>query len=464
MNHNSYLSLTLNSTSSTPLSFTITKAHIKESLESPFCITCEGYRESLEEHPFTLESFASLERNKENALNSFPHKESALNFHPNALINQEASFRITNPYPQSSHTLDFTNNVLETLKESNQTNKDSQNSKESLDSLEKAKEYQGILFSVEYLGLNANSSANVLHRGSRTPSFNHKHFFQFTLYSPLYRMSLNKANRIYTNKSVVEVIQIILAFYEHDIIKPFNFSGITLSYPKLELISQYEESDLDFITRLAHNNGIYFCDVGGSICFYDRAQRHSSSRELPFNPNINNTLNEPCISSVYKQQTLRANAFTQSTQNAFNPFALQSLTQNTEGFEEESDANWHSYSSEYSFTQSSDLKTPVSLQEKRVQVLKQSLKAQSNIYDLTLNENITLNFSSSFKDNKENLREFIIIAMEQVLLNEALLENSFNSNDNRIKKENAKSMKENVTSFIEQRSKKSESLNPQTTS
>ena len=73
----SYLSLSLPS-----FTFTITKAHIKESLESLWRIECEGYIESLEENPFTLESFTSL-KNKNNPT-------SALNFHPNALINKQA--------------------------------------------------------------------------------------------------------------------------------------------------------------------------------------------------------------------------------------------------------------------------------------------------------------------------------------------------------------------------------------
>ena len=437
----SYLSLSLPS-----FTFTITKAHIKESLESLWRIECEGYIESLEENPFTLESFTSL-KNKNNPT-------SALNFHPNALINKQATFRISNPYPQThntSKTLDFTNNpALKSLKDnikSKNKHKENKDSITSLSSLEKVKEYQGVLSFVEYLGLNPQSSANVFHRGNLTPSLNHKHFFKLTLCSSLYRMSLNKANRIYTNKSVIEVIHSTLNFYTHDLIKPLDFSAIALTYPKLELISQYQESDLDFITRLAHNNGIYFCDVAGSICFYDTAQRHSS-RELTFNPNVNNTLNEPCISSVKKLQSLRVHHFSQSSENALNPFALQSLSLKSDSLQQEVEQdslmhsfNEHHYVGEFSFTQKSDLKTPLTLKEKRLRVLEQSLSAQSNIYDLTLNEWVRLNFSSNLKENKENLRDFIIIEMEQVLTNEALLENNFNSNDNAIKKENAKHLK-----------------------
>ena len=445
----SYLSLSLPS-----FTFLITKAHIKESLESLWRIECEGYIESLEENPFTLDFFNSSRKDQGNTFNSFPHKESTLNFHPNALINKQATFRISNPYPQihnTSKTLDFTNSpALKSLKDnikSKNKHKENKDSITSLSSLEKVKEYQGVLSFVEYLGLNPQSSANVFHRGNLTPSLNHKHFFKLTLCSSLYRMSLNKANRIYTNKSVIEVIHSTLNFYTHDLIKPLDFSAIALTYPKLELISQYQESDLDFITRLAHNNGIYFCDVAGSICFYDTAQRHSS-RELTFNPNVNNTLNEPCISSVKKLQSLRANFFTQSSENALNPFALQSLSLKSDSLQQEVEQdslmhsfNEHHYVGEFSFTQKSDLKTPLTLKEKRLRVLEQSLSAQSNIYDLTLNEWVRLNFSSNLKENKENLRDFIIIEMEQVLTNEALLENNFNSNDNAIKKENAKHLK-----------------------
>ncbi|WP_372449738.1 toast rack family protein, partial [Helicobacter cinaedi] len=188
---------------------------------------------------------------------------------------------------------------------------------------------------------------------------------------------------------------------------------------------------------------------------------------------MNNTLNEPCISSVSKLQSLRANFFTQSSQNALNPFSLESLSLKSDSLLQEGEQNnfthslhinEHHYSNESSFTQSSDLKTPITLKEKRLRVIEQSLNAQSNIYDLALNESITLNFSSSLKENKESLRDFIIIGMEQELINESLLENNFNSNDNAIKKENAKHLKESVTSLMntEQINKGNESFNPLT--
>ena len=184
----SFLTLTTSS-----LTFIITKAHIKESLESLWSIECEGYIESLKEHPFSQDSTNS----------------SNLNFHPNALINQQASLKISNPYPKdstTSKTLNFTSNtpsshtLSSSLAKNNESNQESpygsnrestnQSNKESPNGDSDIKEYQGVLFCVEYLGLNAQSSANVLNRGNKTTSLNHKHFFTFTLRSSLYRIIL----------------------------------------------------------------------------------------------------------------------------------------------------------------------------------------------------------------------------------------------------------------------------------
>ncbi|EAI6362803.1 hypothetical protein CDX27_09255, partial [Campylobacter coli] len=36
-------------------------------------------------------------------------------------------------------------------------------------------------------------------------------------------------------------------------------------------------------------------------------------KEIEYNPNVNNILNQACISSIYKEQSLRTNAFTHSS-------------------------------------------------------------------------------------------------------------------------------------------------------
>lgn len=421
----SFLSLNIDN-----ITFTITKAHITESLESLWSVECEGYIESLQEQPFSLNNFSDT--TSTDSANPY-----SLNFHPNVLINQQAYFKITNPYPNNTKTLDFTNSSF-----SSPTQDTEDKHKDNLlyaDS--QIKEYKGVLFLVEYLGLNTQSGSTILNTHNHTPSLASKHFFNFTLRSPLYRMSLNKANRIYTNTSIIEAIQATMSFYEQDLLKPLDFSHIHSHYPSLELITQYNESDLSFITRLAHNNGIYFYDDAKAIYFYDLLQKQSL-REIAFNPNIHNTLNEPCISSVSTSKALRATTFSQSSEEAANPLNLQSLTISPHTLHTQEDttsysfkANTHSYSSQYSFSQESDIKTPLSLQEKRLQVLEQSLQAQSNIYDIHLHDFIRINFSAHSKD-QQNIRDFFIVAIDQTLYNEAILENTLNTNDNVIKKAN----------------------------
>ena len=142
----SFLSLNINN-----ITFLITKAYIKESLESLWRIECEGYIESLQEHPFALDSFTSI-KNKSHITSALNNPASTLNFHPDTLINKQATFSIENPYtiPKENDTLVFNNTsikALASLKTSN-TNGIFQGNKE-----QGTKVYTGILSFIEYLKL-----------------------------------------------------------------------------------------------------------------------------------------------------------------------------------------------------------------------------------------------------------------------------------------------------------------------
>ncbi|ECR4143966.1 type VI secretion protein VgrG, partial [Campylobacter jejuni] len=103
--------------------------------------------------------------------------------------------------------------------------------------------------------------------------------------------------------------------------------------------------------------------------------------------------------------------------------------------------NEHFYESEYSFTKSIDLKTKPSLKEKRALVLNENLLAKSNIYHLSLGDFITLNYKEfnhqeeiknqdeEKQDKASLLKDFIIIANTQILIDDAILANSINTND-----------------------------------
>ncbi|EKO0598172.1 hypothetical protein PZG99_001887, partial [Campylobacter coli] len=338
------------------------------------------------------------------------------NFHPNVLIDQEAILSIHNPY--ENNTLNFDNNEV--------------------------KNYKGIITYIKYLGINHESALNINDSTSNTKQIQYKHFFSFKLQSVLIRLSLNKANRIYTHTNIIEVIKQTLGFYQDILHKEIDYSNIHFNYEEQELISQYNESDLDFITRLSHNNGIFFYEDENTIYFCD-VYKNVKNKEIEYNPNINNILNQACISSIYKEQSLRTNSFTHSSINANTPLNLLSLHSSKVPYEQELNNkacyNEHFYESEYSFTKSIDLKTKPSLKEKRALVLNESLLAKSNIYHLSLGDFITLNYKEfnhqeeiknqdeEKQDKASLLKDFIIIANTQILIDDAILANSINTND-----------------------------------
>ncbi|EAK7246392.1 type VI secretion protein VgrG, partial [Campylobacter coli] len=391
-----------------PLPFKITKALIKESLEELFSIECEGFFESLEQDLFSLNTLTNA--------SSHLSTPTTFNFHPNVLIDQEAILSIHNPY--ENNTLNFDNN--------------------------KVINYKGIITYIKYLGINHESALNINDSASNTKQIQYKHFFSFKLQSVLIRLSLNKANRIYTHTNIIEVIKQTLGFYQDILHKEIDYSNIHFNYEEQELISQYNESDLDFITRLSHNNGIFFYEDENTIYFCD-VYKNVKNKEIEYNPNINNILNQACISSIYKEQSLRTNSFTHSSINANTPLNLLSLHSSKVPYEQELNNkacyNEHFYESEYSFTKSIDLKTKPSLKEKRALVLNESLLAKSNIYHLSLGDFITLNYKEfnhqeeiknqdeEKQDKASLLKDFIIIANTQILIDDAILANSINTND-----------------------------------
>ncbi|WP_257070187.1 type VI secretion system Vgr family protein [Campylobacter jejuni] len=408
MSLNSYMSLDISNSTSNPLPFKITKALIKESLEELFSIECEGFFESLEQDLFSLNTLTNA--------SSHLSTPTTFNFHPNVLIDQEAILSIHNPY--ENNTLNFDNN--------------------------KVINYKGIITYIKYLGINHESALNINDSASNTKQIKYKHFFSFKLQSVLIRLSLNKANRIYTHTNIIEVIKQTLGFYQDILHKEIDYSNIHFNYEEQELISQYNESDLDFITRLSHNNGIFFYEDENTIYFCD-VYKNVKNKEIEYNPNVNNILNQACISSIYKEQSLRTNSFTHSSINANTPLNLLSLHSSKVPDEQELNNkayyNEHFYESEYSFTKSIDLKTKPSLKEKRALVLNESLLAKSNIYHLSLGDFITLNYKEfnhqeeiknqdeEKQDKASLLKDFIIIANTQILIDDAILANSINTND-----------------------------------
>ena len=290
--------------------------------------------------------------------------------------------------------------------------------------------FSGIVSDVEYLGVDDDSSTNI----------DKKYFFKFKLTSSLYRLSINRANRIYTDQSVLEVVKEILSFNKQRLTKELDFSNIKNSYNKKEFIAQYNESDLAFITRLCHDSGIYFYEDNEKIYFHDTfilaysnqaeglAQSEPSkgkeARKVSFNVNLNNNLASEHINKITKSETLKANSFTHSFQNTAYPNVLES--KNEKIFDEQVNIyDKHINLDEYSFSDTRLLEVSTYLKKLRSDMLLKEFVASSNVFALNLNDNISVAI-----DQSSGEYEFKIIAIKHTYIDESVLENTLNLGDN----------------------------------
>ena len=66
-------------------------------------------------------------------------------------------------------------------------------------------------------------------------------------------MKKRSNSRIYQNKSVIDIVTDL--FGQHNV----EFKNLTTSsYPKYDYCVQYQESDLDFVSRLLQLEGIFY--------------------------------------------------------------------------------------------------------------------------------------------------------------------------------------------------------------
>ena len=139
-----------------------------------------------------------------------------------------------------------------------------------------------------------------------------RYYYRFKLSSQLKRLSYNKAFRIYNDKSVLEVLEHIFERSRGPITVQVDFSRVQNYFPREDYISQYNESDLDFLLRLCSRYGIYISENEKGINFYDsvyKADFSNSNNEYvndevskhvtyPYNPSSDNYLSSHCVSSI----------------------------------------------------------------------------------------------------------------------------------------------------------------------
>lgn len=242
----------------------------------------------------------------------------------------------------------------------------------------------------------------------------HRYYYRMIISSQLMRLSYNKAYRIYNNKSVLDVLQIIYENAKGPVSIPFDFSRIQNSFKQEEYISQYNESDLEFLLRLCSNYGIYFVENEEGVYFYDSVQKAdfdlknnklnmseiSKHVTYPYNPSSDNYLSSLCISHIESGMAMGSLWSIFSSSNAGMPHLEElSISQNywserevdnrdkLTGYALHKDLSTASFS-ERAYRNGLQFQSTLNLLSRDVERTK--IKAKSNILSLNVNDVLTV--------------------------------------------------------------------------
>ena len=103
---------------------------------------------------------------------------------------------------------------------------------------------------------------------------------------PLWFLSLTYQSRIFINRTVPEIIEEVLQ--EAGLTSQHYEFRLDATYPTREYLAQYQETDLNFVNRLAEREGIRYFFEGGKVVFSDELTSASPVVEgesvLEYNP------------------------------------------------------------------------------------------------------------------------------------------------------------------------------------
>ncbi|WP_293731126.1 type VI secretion system tip protein TssI/VgrG [uncultured Actinobacillus sp.] len=144
---------------------------------------------------------------------------------------------------------------------------------------------QPVVFKVWQWGEVKRTVSGIIYRIERGEPGTHRCFYRLNIAPDLYRLTLRRRNRIFQQKTIREILQIILkengiAFYE------MVFKD---EHPAREYCVQYRETDFEFLQRLTGEEGIIFrCYQHGEsqegVVFFDDWRWLMDKATLPYNP------------------------------------------------------------------------------------------------------------------------------------------------------------------------------------
>lgn len=134
----------------------------------------------------------------------------------------------------------------------------------------------------------------------------HHTLYALTLVPALERLSLRHNSRIFQRKTVPEILSVILQEMDiHD----YAFA-LTREVKQREFCVQYRETDLDFLHRLAAEEGLVYCfthQVGKHTLLFSDASAtlHTLAEPIPYNASAGGVQDTPYILGLTKQTKIQ---------------------------------------------------------------------------------------------------------------------------------------------------------------
>ncbi|ECJ2543014.1 type VI secretion system tip protein VgrG [Salmonella enterica subsp. salamae] len=131
--------------------------------------------------------------------------------------------------------------------------------------------------------------------------------YRMQIRPPLWRAGLRQNSRIFQNEDIETILGTILQ--ENDVTEWSPL--LSESHPAREFCVQFEETDYDFLCRMAAEEGIFFYEEHAlksddqSLVLCDTVRSLPDTFEIPWNPNTRTEVSIPCISQFRHSAQIR---------------------------------------------------------------------------------------------------------------------------------------------------------------
>jgi type VI secretion system secreted protein VgrG len=135
----------------------------------------------------------------------------------------------------------------------------------------------------------------------------HQMLYSMRVRPPLWRAALRQNSRIFQNEDIKSILGTILQ--ENDVT---DWSPLfSEAHPAREFCVQYGETDYDFLTRMAAEEGLFFYEEHSpdsddqSLVIGDTVRFLPEAFDIPWNPNTRTEVSTPCISRFRHSAQIR---------------------------------------------------------------------------------------------------------------------------------------------------------------